>query len=199
MWPFKSKYQKLKREDVVDAICNLEKQQQDIETGIVEKTKDIEDLHEKGKVEKNNEIKKFYAKKIMNLKEECNEDVKRGMYLLYNIRLMKRLKSAIDDNSFFANTGKVSLGNLLGDQKGLAKFLNKALNTKVKSENVLTSADDIWNEIQSGYVENEQIYGVNEQDDQLLAIFENADEVNSELGVDTSSNNEREKQANIGD
>ncbi len=199
MWPFKSKYQKLKREDVVDAICNLEKQQQDIETGIVEKTKDIEDLLEKGKVEKNNELKKFYAKKIMNLKEECNEDVKRGMYLLYNIRLMKRLKSAIDDNSFFANTGKVSLGNLLGDQKGLAKFLNKALNTKVKSENVLTSADDIWNEIQSGYVENEQIYGVNEQDDQLLAIFENADEVNSELGVDTSSNNEREKQANIGD
>lgn len=199
MWPFKSKYQKLKREDVVDAICNLEKQQQDIETGIIEKTKDIEDLLEKGKVEKNNELKKFYAKKIMNLKEECNEDVKRGMYLLYNIRLMKRLKSAIDDNSFFANTGKVSLGNLLGDQKGLAKFLNKALNTKVKSENVLTSADDIWNEIQSGYVENEQIYGVNEQDDQLLAIFENADEVNSELGVDTSSNNEREKQANIGD
>lgn len=51
MWPFKSKYDKLKREEVVDAICTLEKQEADIESGIVDRAKKIEELLEKGKRE----------------------------------------------------------------------------------------------------------------------------------------------------
>ena len=69
MWPFKSKFDKLKREDVVEAICTLEKQEADIESGIVERAKQIETLMEKGKQEKSREIKLFYAKKITDLKE----------------------------------------------------------------------------------------------------------------------------------
>ncbi len=180
MWPFKSRYDKLKREEVVDAICTLEKQEADIESGIVERAKQIETLMEKGKQEKSREIKLFYAKKITDLKEENQADVKRGMYLLYNVKLMRKLKAAIDDNTFFANTGKVSLGNLLADQRGLAVFLNKALNTKVQGENVLTAADDTWMEVQSGYVENERIYGVGNHDDELLAMFETEKQLDDE-------------------
>lgn len=177
MWPFKSKYDKLKREEVVDAICTLEKQEADIESGIVDRAKKIEELLEKGKREKSREIRLFYAKKINDLKEENEADVKRGMYLLYNAKLLRKLKTAIDDNTFFANTGKVSLGNLLADQRGLAVFLNKALNTKVQGENVLTAADDTWMEVQSGYVENERIYGVAGHDDELLAMFETEEQL----------------------
>ena len=157
MWPFKSKYDKLKREDVVNAICNLEKQENDLEEAIEERARAIEELLQKGRRETNRELKLFYAKKITSMREENQTDVRRAMYLMYNTKLLKKLKNTIDDNEFFMRTGKVSLGNLLSDQKGLAQFLNKALNTKVRSEQVLTDADDTWNEVQSGYEENERI------------------------------------------
>lgn len=195
MWPFKSKYEKLKREDVVDAICNLEKQENDLETAIEERARTIDELLSKGRKETNRELKLFYAKKITSLREENEADVKRAMYLMYNMKLLRKLKSTIDDNEFFIKTGKISLGNLLSDQKGLAQFLNKALNTRVRSEQVLTDADDTWQEIQSGYEENERIYGVNEHDDELLAMFETGEQLDSELGVPAAEKPEAKPEA----
>lgn len=195
MWPFKSKYDKLKREDVVDAICSLEKQEDDLEEAISSRAREIEELLAKGRKETNRELKLFYAKKITSMREENQTDVKRAMYLMYNMKLLRKLKSTIDDNEFFIKTGKVSLGNLLADQKGLAQFLNKALNTKVRSEQVLTDADDTWNEIQSGYEENERIYGVNEQDDVLLAMFETGEQLDAEMGELGVKNEEKKAEA----
>ncbi|HIQ65790.1 MAG TPA: hypothetical protein IAB25_01865 [Candidatus Coproplasma stercoravium] len=195
MWPFKSKYDKLKREDVVDAICSLEKQEDDLEEAISSRAREIEELLAKGRKETNRELKLFYAKKITSMREENQTDVKRAMYLMYNMKLLRKLKSTIDDNEFFIKTGKVSLGNLLADQKGLAQFLNKALNTKVRSEQVLTDADDTWNEIQSGYEENERIYGVNEQDDELLAMFETGEQLDAEMGELGVKNEEKKAEA----
>lgn len=200
MWPFKSKYDKLKREDVVEAICDLEKQESDIETNMAARAKKIDELMAKGKKEKSREIRLFYAKKISDLKEENEADVKRGMYLLYNAKLLRRLKDSIDDNTFFANTGKASLGNLLKDQRGLAAFLNKALNTKVRAENVLTAADDTWQEIQGAYVENERIYGVGNHDDELLAMFETGEQLEDESNLssaDTETTESAEKPESI--
>ena len=193
MWPFKSKFDKLKREDVVDAICNLEKQESDLESAIEERARTIEELLAKGRKESNREHKLFYAKKITTLREENQTDVQRAMYLMYNTKLLRKLKTTIDDNEFFVRTGKVSLGNLLADQKGLAQFLNKALGTKVRSEQVLTAADDTWNEVQSGYEANERIYGVNEHDDELLAMFETGEQLEGELQSDGAA--EEQKQA----
>ncbi len=199
MWPFKSKYEKLKREDVVEAICDLEKQENDLESAIVERARTIDELLEKGRKETNRELKLFYAKKITSLREDNQTDVKRGMYLMYNMKLLRKLKSTIDDNEFFVRTGKVSLGNLLADQKGLAQFLNKALNTKVSSEQVLTEADDIWNEVQSGYEENERIYGVNEHDDELLAMFETGEQLDAEAGKEKQSSPADDKKQPLSD
>ncbi|MCD8372075.1 MAG: hypothetical protein LUD27_02095 [Clostridia bacterium] len=182
MWPFKSKYEKLKRDDVVNAICNLQKQEDELEAAIVARTKEIDKLLAKGKKEKNRELKLFYAKKITDLREENQTDVQRGMYILYNMKLLRKLKNTIDDNNFYIRTGNASLGNLLSDQKGLAAFLNKALNTKIKSEQILTDADDTWKEVQSGYTENSRIYGVGEHDDELLAMFETQEQLDDELG-----------------
>ncbi|MCD7729425.1 MAG: hypothetical protein LUI60_05880, partial [Clostridia bacterium] len=125
-------------------------------------------------------------------------DVQRGMYILYNMKLLRKLKNTIDDNNFFIKTGNASLGNLLSDQKGLAAFLNKALNTKVKSEQVLTDADDTWREVQSSYTENERIYGVGEHDDELLAMFETQEQLDDELkssSSDTSDSPEAQSDA----
>ena len=188
MWPFKNKYDRLTREETVDAICKLEKELQSIEDGLVDKQKQVDELMAKGKKEVNREIKLFYAKRINALKSEREQSVQRAMYLMYNIQLLNKLKTAIDDNQFFKNSAKVSLGNLLADQKGLAKFLNKTLNTCVKAEDVLTSADETFKAVEEAYEPNGRIYGMNEQDDALLAMFETEEMVNSEQEMTEAEN-----------
>lgn len=180
MWPFKNKYDKLSREEVVSAICKLEQESKDIEDGLGAKQKQIDDLMVKGRMEKSKDIKLFYAKKINALKAEREQNVQRAMYLMYNIQLLQKLKTAIDDNQFFKNTANTSLGNLLADQKGLAKFLNKTLGTRVAAEDVLTSADETFRAVEDAYEKNETIYGVSSQDDALLAMFETQDQVADE-------------------
>lgn len=172
MWPFKSKYDKLTREEVVDAICKLEKESTDIENDILLCQKQIEELMEKGKKESNRDLKLLYAKKINALKGESAQYTQRAMYILYNIQMLGKLKKAIDDNQFFKNTSKTSLNNLLGDQKGLAEFLNKVLETRLSSEQTLTDADEIFKITDEAYEKNDTIYGVNDDDDSLLAMFE---------------------------
>ena len=183
MWPFKSKYDKLTREEVVTAICDLERQSKEIEDELTHKQKQIDELMVKGKGEKSKDLQLFYAKKINMLKSEREQDVQRAMYLMYNIQLLNKLKSAIDDSKFFKNTQKASLGNLLRDQKGLAKFLNGALGTKVAAEEVLTSADETFRTVEEAYEKNSAIYGMSESDNALLAMFEEEEQIDSEQGL----------------
>ena len=108
MWPFKSKYDKLTREEVVSAICELEQQSKEIEDGLVSGQKQIDDMMAKGKAEKDKSLKLLYAKKINALKAEREQSVQRDMYIMYNIQMLQKLKNAIDDNKFFKNTSKAS-------------------------------------------------------------------------------------------
>ncbi len=190
----RNKFEKLQREDVINAIIELENRETDLENSIFSKNKQIEEMMEKGRAEKNRDVQLFLAKKINFLKEEKEADTKRAMYLLYNIRLMKKLKEAIDDNSFVNNVGNVNINVLLKDQKGLAVFLNKALSNKIKAEDVLTSADEIFNEVSNSYEENQDIYGVKNQDDELLSMFEIGGEFDDAIDNKTL---EKEKIDNI--
>ena len=196
MWPFRSKYDKLTREEVVDCICKLEKELQSIESELVEKQKQAADLKAKGIKESDREVKLFYAKRINALKVDREQSVRRAMYLIYNIQLMNKLKAAIDDNVFFKKSSGISLGNLLSDQKGLAKFLNKTLNTRVKAEDVLTSADETFKNVEEAYEKNDSIYGMNSQDDALLAMFETEEALNDEQGLFADSAEENTDKIN---
>lgn len=171
-WPFKNKFNKLTREEVVEAVIDLEKQLEKLENGIVEKQNKIDELMERGKTEPQKDTKIFIAKKINFLKDEKQQDINRCMYIMYNIKLLNKLKNAIDDNQFFQTSRDCTLNSLLKDQKGLAKFLNKSLNTRVEAENILTSSDEMFQEIMATYEPNETIYGINSDDDGVLAIFE---------------------------
>lgn len=181
MWPFtRNKFKNLNREDLVNSICELERQERTIEAEVFQKIKEIDALMEKGKKEKNKELQLFYAKKISHLNEEKQVCMERGMYLLYNIRLMNKLKDAYDSNTFFKTQTKVPLSELLLDQKGLARFLNKALVTRVASEDVLTSADELFTEVQSAYEVNQPIYGIGKSEDEILTMFEKENQLNDE-------------------
>ena len=135
----------------------------------------IDQLMAKGKAEKSNDLRVFYAKKINAIKDARGRNIQRATYLMYNIQLLEKLKKAIDDNQFFSKNSKTPLNQLLADQKGLAIFLNKALNTRIDAEQVLTGADETFKTIEDSYVINEEIYGEKQADTELLSIFETDD------------------------
>lgn len=181
MWLFKrNKFKNLNREDLVNSICELERQERTAEAEVFQKIKEIDALMDKGKKEKNKDLQLFYAKKIAHLNEEKAVCMERGMYLLYNIRLMNKLKDAYDSNTFFKTQTKVPLSELLADQRGLAKFLNKALVTRTASEDILTSADELFAEVQSAYDVSEPIYGIGKSEDEILSIFEKENALSEE-------------------
>lgn len=182
MWlPFRrNKFKNLKREDLVNSICELERQERTVEAEIYQKIKEVQALMEKGKKEKSKDLQLLYAKKISHLNEEKQVCMERGMYLLYNIRLMTKLKDAFDSNSFFKTQTKVPLSELLVDQKGLAKFLNKALQTRIASEDVLTNADELFTEVKSAYDVSQPIYGVGQTEEDILTIFEKENQLSEE-------------------
>ena len=193
----KDKYDKLSREEVVEAICALEQESQDAENAILAKQKQIDDLKEKGKKEKSRDIQLFYAKKINALKSDREQCAQRAMYLMYNIQLLTKLKQSIDDNKFFKNSSKTSINSLLADQKGLAKFLNKTLGNRIEAENILTSADETFKEIEEMYEKNDAIYGVNSADDALLAMFETEAQTEAESELFESEIFDSEKKEGV--
>jgi len=195
-WPFKrNKFKKLNREDLVNSICELERQERTVESEVLQKIKEIEALIEKGKKERSKDLQMFYAKKIANLNEEKQTSMERGMYLLYNIRLMNRLKDAYDSNTFFKTQTKVPLSELLADQKGLARFLNKALVTRIRSEDVLTNADELFTEIKSAYDVSQPIYGVGQSEEDYLLMFEKENQMADEQGLDAEKHKAPEASA----
>ena len=171
----KGKYDRIRREEVVDAIVRLQGEEEQMEERVRSARAQAEELLARGKAEKDQEMRLFLAKKINYLKEEQKQCIQRATYLLYNVRLLNKLKTAIDDKQFFANSMGVPLNSLLSDQRALAQFLNKALNTRVAAESVLTDADETFEEVLSAYEANDKIYGVAKSDDDLLAVFETHD------------------------
>lgn len=91
---FKRKFSKLQRADVTNAIIDLEKQESSLESAIAKADIEIADLMIKGRSEKSKDLKLLYAKKLLHLKTEKQQYIKRATYLLYNIQMLQRLRDA---------------------------------------------------------------------------------------------------------
>ena len=181
----RNKFKKLKREEVVDAIIQLNKQQDDLENGILAKSAESEKLLERGRKEKNRDIKLLCAKKYNTLQDEIKRDSKRAAFLLYNVKMLEKLKAAVDDNEFVRNNTKLPLNKLLTDQKALAKFLESTIGNKTEAENTLVEADRLFETYEEAASdESSPIYSVNKSDDELLAMFEMQEQLDSEAEVD---------------
>ena len=64
MWLFRrNKFKRLNREDLVNSICELERQERTVEAEVLQKIKEIDALMAKGKNEKSKDLQLFYAKK----------------------------------------------------------------------------------------------------------------------------------------
>jgi len=190
----KNGFNKLTREEVVNSIVELNKQESDMEKEILEIDDQVSKLMEKGRTEKSHDMRILYAKKINFLKEEKESKIQRIMFIMYNVSLLNKLKNAVDEKEFFMNNQSQSLNQLLSDQKALAQFLNGALNTRVRAEDVMTSADQTFADIKNLYEKNDTIYGVGEKEDNLLAMFEEESGVMDGAMGNVSFDSEPEKQ-----
>lgn len=182
----RNKFKKIKREDVVNAIIEQTKQQEDLETGILGKSEEVEKLLERGRKEKNRDIKLLCAKKVNTLQAEIKRDTRRAAFLLYNVKLLEKLKAAIDDNQFIENSTKMPLNKLLSDQKALAQFLESSVQNRTAAENALVGADEMFEAYeQAADADSSPIYATSQSDDELLAMFEMQEQLDSEANVDS--------------
>lgn len=171
---FKRK-KKITREEVVDAINQLEMHLDRVEDRIDSITEEKNDLLRKGKASKDQHKRLFIGKKIKYLDVEAKDKIDQAMLIMYNIQLSRQLQLAIENESVVESVGAVSVNKMLGNPKQLAKFLNKALNRRVSHEEMLTQADDLFVQIKESYDGSDQIYGLNEEEDQILSMFETDD------------------------
>ncbi|MEG1509402.1 MAG: hypothetical protein RR454_02985 [Clostridia bacterium] len=175
----RKKFDKIKREEVVEAIIGLEKQEEDIIASFDESKKKIGELVAKGKRETDRNMQVAYAKKIESIQRENASASKRWQFVNSNLSAMYALKSAMDDREFIANNSKISLNDMLTNPKELEKFLSKTNVKKMQHEDKLAGSLGVIDTVNESYVENEKVYGVSDNMQNILAMFE-ADKTNED-------------------
>jgi len=167
----KNAFEKIQRSEVVDAIIQLEKQQDDIISTVEENNVEVKEVFAKGKAETDQNMKLFYAKKIEALKRNNAMSAKRLQFIITNITAMYNLKNAMDDKEFLQNNSNVSLNEMLSKPAELQSFLTSINATKMKSEEQLVNTLETFDLAESSYTENEDIYGVSAGQDSILSMF----------------------------
>lgn len=168
----RNKFKKINRSEVTDRIVDFENERNQIEERIFDKEYIIRDLYNKGCKEKSIQSKQLLASKIKRHKEENNKDMHRLQYLTYNINLLDKLKTAIDDQKFFEKNANNTINRALRDSKSLTEFLQQAYLTRTKAEDALIGSTEIFNEFAQDITINEEIYNVSETEHDIILQFE---------------------------
>lgn len=172
MFFFKNKFEKIKRGDVVENIINVEKKQQEEMDAVVEREKEIDKLLKMGSETKSRDRQLTLAKRINLLKHENKIANQRIQYLNANLLALNQLKTAIDDKEFITYNSDMPINKLLTDTNALRKFITDISGKKMKKESMLSETLETFENVEDGYEADERIYGISEQDDQLLSMFE---------------------------
>jgi len=190
----KKKFKSLTVDDVNDSLFELNKQLKILESEIEEYPVKIDELMEKGRKEKNQDMKLLRAKQVNSLKVQLKQKTDQMMFLMYNISLLEKLKIAVKNNEFFDSSSSVPINALLGQPKELAKFLNESLGRRVSSEQMMMEAESVFQESESYYEAPDEIYGMRESDSELLAQFEEVNQIEDEQDIfsqKSTENNEK--------
>ncbi len=168
------KLNKIKRSEVVDALVELNKQQDALLSQKEENTAKINSLFEQGKNTTDKQEQLWCAKQINILKKENKSTMSRLMYLSSNISMLNQLKSALDEKDFIKLNKNMSLNKLFDRPQDLSAFLKKLNSQKMMHEEKMSHALDAFDEAEATYEENEKIFGETESDNEILAMFEYA-------------------------
>lgn len=189
----RNKIKKIKREEVVDAICELNKRiDADLST-LDERKNEMDFLFEKGKASKDRDYQLFCAKRINMLKAENRSTFKNIEYMHANVSVLSKLKTALDEKEFILANSNQSLKQVIENPKELASFLAKISTDKSLQEEKLTTCLEVFKDAEEGELDNEELYGEKAEDSDILAMFE----LSSIDELDTITKKEQERKRSI--
>ena len=175
----RNKFKKISRKEVVDKIIEFENERVDIENDIINNEKEVKELFKKGSLETSEQIKMVYANKIKRLRVDNSRKNKKLKYLNYNINVLEQLKLAIEDNEFAKNKNNDNLNKILGDTKSLTEFLEKVSINKIKMEENLVNANELFDTMNSVNEGFSEIYEDDVDEMEIFAQFELAKDMYS--------------------
>ena len=168
------KLNKIKRSEVVDAIVELNRQQDALLSHKEENTKKIDSLFEQGKNARDKDEQLWCAKQINVLKKDNKSTMSRLMYINSNISMLNQLKTALDEKDFIKVNKNMSLNKLFDKPQDLSNFLKKLNTEKMVHEDKMAQALTAFDDAEAAYEQNERIFGESQSDNELLAMFEYA-------------------------
>ena len=166
------KLNKIKRGEVVDALVDLNKQQDALLSQREENNRKIESLFSQGKNSRDKQEQLWCAKQINILKKENQSAMTRLMYLSSNISMLNQLKNALDEKDYLKINKNMSLNKLFENPTDLASFMKKLNAQKMLHEDKLAQSLDMFEDVEATYEGNEKIFGESQADNELLAMFE---------------------------
>lgn len=171
-----NRFRKIKREDVTDQIIKYESELSVIEKEVYEFSANIDKLYEKGKKEKNIQVRELIADKIIQSKKSLSGKINRIKFLQYNINVLENLKTAIDDMEFSKERKNNQLNKILRHSKDLNDFLIRSNACRNQLENTLIEANQTFEEFESMRDFNNDIYDFKEEASDVMAQFEMDDD-----------------------
>jgi hypothetical protein len=162
----------VKREDVVDAIIELEKKKDELSDDVFIREKQISDKMQRGKHSKSLSEKKMLANEILMLQRQVKAAQKRIMFIDKKIYVTGQIKLAIDDKEFADYNKKSTIGQLFKNNASLEKFLTGVVDEKTYADQELNEQIDMVDSIMNTYMEDDNLYGESQDVNNILSMME---------------------------
>ncbi len=162
----------VKREDVVDAIIELEKKKDELQDDVFIREKQVTDKLQRGKTSKSLSEKKMLANEILMLQRQVKAAQKRIGFLDKKIYVTEQVKLAIDDMEFANYNKKSTVGQMFKNNASLEKFLTNVVDAKTEADTELLEQIDMVDSIMNTYLEEDNLYGESQEMNDILSMME---------------------------
>lgn len=162
----------VKREDVVDAIIELEKKKDELQDDVFIREKQMTDKMQRGKKSKSLSEKKMLANEILMLQRQVKAAQKRIVFIDKKIYVTEQVKLAIDDMEFANYNKKSTVGQMFKNNASLEKFLTNVVDAKTEADTELLEQIDMVDSIMNTYLEEDNLYGESQDMNNILSMME---------------------------
>lgn len=162
----------VKREDVVDAIIELEKKKDELQDDVFIREKQVSSKMQRGKHSKSLSEKKMLANEILMLQRQVKAAQKRIMFIDKKIYVTGQIKLAIDDKEFSDYNKKSTIGQIFANNASLEKFLTGVVDEKTFADEELNEQIDMVDSIMNTYMEDDNLYGESQDVNNILSMME---------------------------
>jgi hypothetical protein len=165
----------INREDVVEAIIELEKKKDELQDDIFIKEKQINQKLHRGKKSSSLSEKKLLANEVLMLQRQVKSSQKRVGFIDKKIYVTEQIKLAIDDMEFAEYNNKSTVGKLFKNNTQLERFLTDVVDMKTIADSELLEQIDLVDNIMGTYEEDDNLYGESKEVNDILSLMEDDD------------------------